>query len=295
MPPIKARFIHADATRLPLADDSVHLVVTSPPYMDARTYGIDAHRGCEEWIDWMLQVVRELRRVCTGAVVVNCAGVTRNRCYWPGPEGLLYRAWREGIECYRPCYWHRVGIPGSGGTDWYRADVEYVLCFKRPGALPHANPKANGHKPRFGPGGAMSHRLDDGSRVRKRVNRTDRYSTGERAIRGDEVQLYRPPAIANPGNLLHIKVGGGLMGHPLAHENEAPFPQKLPEFFIRSHSRPGDTVLDPFSGSGTTVAAAVALGRNGIGCDLRMSQCELGRRRVDGVQVELFAAAGGGT
>jgi hypothetical protein len=47
-------------------------------------------------------------------------------------------------------------------------------------------------------------------------------------------------------------------------------------------------VLDPFSGSGTTVAAALTLGRNGVGCDIRVSQCELGRKRLQsGVQGEL--------
>jgi DNA modification methylase len=43
----------ADATALPLADASVDLVFTSPPYVDARTYGIGAQRDCVEWIDWM--------------------------------------------------------------------------------------------------------------------------------------------------------------------------------------------------------------------------------------------------
>jgi hypothetical protein len=95
-----------------------------------------------------------------------------------------------------------------------------------------------------------------------------------------EDQTYTVPVLANPGNVIEVIVGGGVMGHPLAHENEAPFPEKLPEFFIKSFCPPGGRVLDPFSGSGTTVAVAQRLGRIGYGCDLRMSQCELGRRRL---------------
>lgn len=121
----------------------------------------------------------------------------------------------------------------------------------------------------------------DGTR-KKRVRRCTRGRAGGDTIQED---AYAPPVLANPGVLIKgIKVGGGLMGHQLAHENEAPYPQKLAEWFIRGWCRPGGIVLDPFSGSGTTVAAAVALGRHGIGCDLRFNQCELGRKRCGEVQ-----------
>jgi len=108
---------------------------------------------------------------------------------------------------------------------------------------------------------------------------------------GDTIQedSYFPPKLANPGNLIQgIKVGGGLMGSPVAHENEAPFPQKLAEYFIRHACPPGGVVLDPFSGSGTTVAAAVTLGRVGLGSDIRESQLELGRRRCREIQPVLL-------
>jgi DNA modification methylase len=87
---------------------------------------------------------------------------------------------------------------------------------------------------------------------------------------------------------MQVKVGGGLMGHQLAHENEAPFPLKLAQWFIRGWCPPAGKVLDPFSGSGTVVHAATTLGRVGIGCDLRLSQCKLGRRRCREMQVEMF-------
>lgn len=130
-------FFQADATHIPLADKSVDLVFGSPPYCDGRTYGIDAQRGCIEWVEWMIQVTLEAQRVCRGPVLWVAAGVTRKRNYWPACEGLMWEWWKRGGDCqlYRPCFWHRVGIPGSGGKDWFRADVEYVLCFKGPGEL----------------------------------------------------------------------------------------------------------------------------------------------------------------
>lgn len=326
----------ADAARLPLADASVDLVFTSPPYIDARTYGINAQRHCAEWIDWMLGVVRECTRVCRGLVLVNVAGVTRNWCYQPGPEGLLYQWWKAGGIAWRPAYWRRVGIPGSGGKQWLRSDVEHVLAFVgNRGQIPWANNTANGHPPKWGPGGEMSHRLSSGSRVnqwgkngspkgmgnRREAGGADnaarpshvttqgpfgnRPSNGGRRANGNpkpaymdggrsrkimtrpregmhnQEQDWMPPVLANPGNLVKIIVGGGVMGHPLAHENEAPFPVPLPAWFIRSHCPPDGIVLDPFMGSGSTGQAAEQEGRRFIGFDLRMNQCELARRRLE--------------
>lgn len=277
-------FAQADAARLPFTDDTFNLTFTSPPYCDARTYGIGANRSCGDWIDWMMTVVAECVRVTNGLVLINCAGVTRDWCYQPGPEGLLYEWWRRGGRCWRPAYWHRVGIPGSGGKQWLRADIEYVLAFtKCEAAIPWSDNTANGHPPKVDPGGDPSHRA--GGKM-KSVRRCTRGKSG-----GDTIQenAYIPPTLANPGVLIQgIKVGGGRMGHTLAHENEAPFPIKLAQWFIRSHCPPGGLVLDPFSGSGTTVHAAASLGRRGVGCDLRFSQCELGRRRNACVQAGLF-------
>lgn len=88
------------------------------------------------------------------------------------------------------------------------------------------------------------------------------------------------PKIANPGNVIKCVVGGGRMGSKLAHENKAPFPESLAEFFIRSFCPPYGLVLDPFSGSGTTGAAAIRCGRRFVGVELRASQVELTERRI---------------
>jgi 2-polyprenyl-3-methyl-5-hydroxy-6-metoxy-1,4-benzoquinol methylase len=91
---------------------------------------------------------------------------------------------------------------------------------------------------------------------------------------------YTVPVKANPGNVIKCLVGGGVMGSKLVHDNEAPFPEKLAEFFIRSFCPPGGTVLDPFCGSGTTLKVALANGRSAIGIDIRKSQIELTKRRI---------------
>lgn len=292
--------IQGNALRIPLPDRSVDLVFGSPPYCDARTYGIDAQRGCAEWVEWMLAVTAEAVRVSRGLVLWVCAGVTRDHCYWPACEGLLWEWWRRGGHCWRPAYWHRVGIPGSGGKKWLRADVEYVLCFKAPGVDFWTDNVAMGHPPKWAPGGEMSHRLSDGARVNQWGGRemgcSQRQPNGTRqkpgrpshavvtrpreGMHSQESTNYTPPTKANPGNLIKTTVGGGQMGSKLAHENEAPFPEALAEFFVRSFCPPGGIVLDPFSGSGTTAAVAIRHDRRAIGLDLRRSQCDLAARRI---------------
>lgn len=101
-------------------------------------------------------------------------------------------------------------------------------------------------------------------------------------------QAYMPPVLADPGNVLFLKVGGGLMGHKAAHENEAPFPLKLAEFFVRSYCPPGGIAFDPFCGSGTVLHAAAIHGRHGLGVDARLNQAELTHRRMLTIPKSLF-------
>ena len=299
----------ADVLHLPQADQSVDLVFGSPPYCDARTYGIGAQRKCGEWVSWMLDVTTECLRVSRGAVVWVAAGVTRDRNYWPACEGLMWEWYKAGGHSYRPCFWNRVGIPGSGQDQWFRHDTEYVRCFKRPGPLPWADNTAMGHTPKWGPGGEMSNRLSDGARVNQwghsydsgaTVQKGDfirskgkrpshRQRTSRRADGEMEVQKYVPPVLANPGNLIHTKTGGGHLGSSIAHENEAPFPEKLAEWFVRSLCPSGGTVLDPFSGSGTTAAVAMRFDRTAVATDVRFSECEKTARRTNETQTEMFA------
>jgi DNA modification methylase len=75
--------------------------------------------------------------------------------------------------------------------------------------------------------------------------------------------------------------------YPEAHF--ATFPEELPTRCIRAGSRPGDLVLDPFNGSGTTGAVALKLGRSYIGVELNPAYVELARRRIGGAN-PLFAS-----
>jgi DNA polymerase-1 len=268
-----------------LPDGYADLTLGSPPYMDARTYGVGAQRGCAEWVEWMLEVTTAAVRVTRGLVLWVCAGVAHGGNYWPGCEGLAWEWWRRGNRLWRPCIWFKnegefddpagvggCGQPGSGGKQWYRNDWEFVLAFVPKGGPVWSDPLANGYAPRWQgpPGGACTNRRQDGRRAH-----TKRRANGEL-----ERQAYAAPKIANPGNVVKVRVGGGQIGDRAAHAGEAPYPERLAEHFVRGHCPPGGIVVDPFMGTGTTAKAALVLGRRALGCDLRESQCALTRKRL---------------
>lgn len=292
-----------------LSEDCVSLVFGSPPYCDARTYGIDAVYDCQQWVEWMLGVTETAVRISNGLVCWVASGVQRDNCYWPACEGLMWEWWKKGNQLWCPAVWWKVdedeggtGIPGSGGNvpgkRYLRKDWEYVLVFKKKGNIPYDHPEVMGHEPLYSRlGGEMSNRTADGQRINRRTGkgvkaRREKWAAvGAKGQNGEQkvTDERRPPKIVNPGNVIRVKedrlivkarVGGGHIGSALAHENEAPFPEQLATFFIRSFAGPGSIVLDCFSGSGTTVAVAVREGRRGLGCDIREAQVELARRRV---------------
>lgn len=333
-----------------LPDGCVDLVVGSPPYEDQRSYGIGFKLKGQAWVDWMVEVMTAAVRVSRGLVIMVVGhGKTRHYRWSATPALLMADLHRAGFVLRAPTLFERVGISGSGGPDYFRYDYEFCITVQNPkyarhtskakvsGQLPWANPLAFGTPPRWGAGGAMSHRLTDGMRRSQwggsgsgGGNRRAEGSHGERQDKrrpshematvrdhrkaaGLEQQTYIPPALSNPGavvqrsytaeeveailaeyesgGIAHCQVGGGQMGHKLAHENEAPYPVELAERYVLSFVPPGGVVLDPFCGSGTTVHAAVENRRRAVAFDVRQSQVELAARRMETVQPRLVVEA----
>lgn len=267
-----------------MSPDSVDLVFGSPPYEDCRTYGIDFKLKGQDWVDWMVKVVRASARISKGLVAFVVQGRTRKFKWSCTPALLIVDLHRAGFNVRNPAIYSRVSIPGSGGPDWLRSDYEWIVCVSKPGRLVWSDNTACGNEPVCKPGGDPTHRKKDGGRVRIPFKRSaDKSAVGERYKDTGSVvieeQNYKPPKIANPGNV--IKCSGGHLGSKLAHENEAPFPEKLAEFFIKSFCPPGGVVLDPFAGSGTSASVAKQNGRGYISIDIRQSQIELTQRRLE--------------
>ena len=256
--------IQSDALRIPLAAQSVDLVLCSPPYEDARTYGIDFNLKGQDWVDWAVRGFVECLRVCRGLVAWVVDGRGAQTCSWSAvPVLMMADLIRADVPIWKPPLYGRYSTPGKFKV--LRNLYELVVCSSNGRTMDHWDPTAMGNVPKCRPGGRTRPRLKTGER---NLSRRD----------------YRQPKRTNAGNLVWCgSVGGGNIGSKLAHENEAPFPEKLAEFFIRSFCPPNGIVLDPFSGSGTTAAVAHRLGRRFIAADMRASQCDLTARRVDEV------------
>lgn len=269
--------------------DSFDLVFGSPPYEDCRSYEDSPNFHSQAWVDWMVEVVVESLRVCKGLVAFVVEGKTRDFKWSATPVMLMADLHRRGICLRKPPVFHRVGIPGNGGPDWLRNDYEFIVCCTNGGRLPWSSPTALGHTCKYPPGGRLSYRTVSGQRINaSRGYQHIKHETvnSQRGIRRKDGSFYVLDK-ANPGNVIHRAVGGGKMGDKICHENEAPFPESLAEFFIKSFCPPGGIVLDPFCGSGTTIAVALRNGRSGVGIDIRESQCEISRTRCERVVAEL--------
>lgn len=239
----------------------VALVFTSPPYEKARQYeGIKLpYTNSTEWANWCSRIFHRAYQLCHGLTAFVVEGTTKKFEWSASPIELMHSLKQKGVKLRKPPIFHRNGIPGSGGPDWLRNDYEFIVCASH-GKLPWSDNTACGKPPKYPRGGDLSHRKKDDMRVKK---------------------TSPLPEKANPGNVIHCKVGKGHMGSDLAHKNEAPFPEQLAEFFIKSFCPPGGTVLDLFSGSGTTAAVAAKLGRNSISVDIRESQRLLWEDRLE--------------
>ena len=88
-----------------------------------------------------------------------------------------------------------------------------------------------------------------------------------------------------PTNVLHLATESSNKNH------SATFPVALPRWFIRLFTEPGDVVLDPFIGSGSTAVAAIELSRQYLGIDTNSEFVALSRQRLDETQVKIPSLA----
>lgn len=287
-------------------------------------YEVRGEEWVEWMVTFFRAAVRVTRGL---VVMVVGHGKTKDYRWSATPALLMADLHRKGFALRCPVIYSRVGIAGSGGPDYLRYDYEFCVVVqnkefaKSTGELPWSNNLAGGKPPKWAPGGEMSHRLTSGKRVnafgggtgqggerRKGGERQPKGRPGDELLTRSEAEAagYAAPRIANPGivleesygarqvagflgggNLVHGNVGGGCMGHDLAHENEAPYPLWIAERHVLAFCPPGGVVIDPFVGSGTTMQAAVENGRRGFGIDLRPGQVELTHARMKTVQPRL--------
>lgn len=236
-----------------LPRESVDLVVTSPPYDDLRTYG--GHSWDFYGVAWQLS--RVLKHGGVIVWVVNDATVDGSETGSSMEQALHFR--RLGLRLHDTMIWEKENpTPQDPDCHRYTPALEYmfVLAKGKPKACNYIRERCLTAGQRSA---TTSQRKTDGEIRTDVISRRARQVTQETKVAGN---IWRYPVATGTG-------------HPAA------FPDALAKDHVSSWSNPGDTVLDPFSGSGTTLKAAKELGRNAIGIEINLPYIEIAARRLE--------------
>ena len=245
--------------------DSVHLVVTSPPYANQRrsTYGGIHPDG---YVDWFMPRAEAIRRVLRpdGTFILNIKEkAVRGERHTYVLELIL--AMREaGWLWTEEFVWHKKNSYPGKWPNRFRDSWERLLQFNLERRFRMYQD-------------AVMVPVGEWTKQRlQNMNATDhtraRMATGSGMDR--RVAAWAGRDMVYPTNVLHMATECSNRGHSAA------FPEALPAWFVRLFTQPGDVVLDPFMGSGTTLAAAVGIGRRAIGVDINEDYCRVAAERL---------------
>jgi site-specific DNA-methyltransferase (adenine-specific) len=248
-----------------LATASVDLIVTSPPYADQRRR---AYGGIhpDKYVDWFMPIANQLHRVLkpTGSFILNIKEgvVAAERSTYVLELILAMR--KSGWLWTEEYIWHKKNAVPGKWPNRFRDAWERCLHFTKQTKFQMYQDAV------MVPVGDW---VDD--RLTK-LSKTDIIRTpsrtGSNFARNISNWLGRD--LVYPTNVLYAATECGSPDH------SAPFPEDLPEFFIKLFSAEGDLVLDPFLGSGTTLRVAGRLNRRGIGIEIVPAHCEQARREL---------------
>ena len=237
-----------------LPDNSVDLIFTSPPYADQRkkTYG-GTHP--DEYVAWFLPISEELLRVLkpTGTFILNikekvldCERSTYVM------ELILEMRKQQGWLWTEEFIWHKKNSYPGKWPNRFRDSWERLLQF-------------NKSKQFYMNQNAVMVPMGDWSKARlKKLSDTDKMRDESKVGSGfgKNISNWLDREMAYPTNVLHLATECNNKNHSAA------FPEGLPEWFIKLFTKEGDTVLDPFMGSGTTNVVAKRMKRNSIGIEI---------------------------
>jgi site-specific DNA-methyltransferase (adenine-specific) len=249
--------------RLPA--DSVDLIFTSPPYAEARkgTYG-GIHP--DQYVKWLLPITAELLRVVkpTGSFVLNIKEkVVAGERHTYVLDAILEMR-RQGWLWTEEYIWHKRNCYPGKWPNRFRDAWERCLHFTKSRHFAMYQDAV-----RVPMGNWRHARLRNLSETDKR---RDESKVGSGF--GKKIANWIGRELAYPTNVLHLATECSNRTHSAA------FPEALPAWFIRLLTKPGDLVLDPFLGSGTTALAAARLGRNYLGIEIKREYCEMARRTI---------------
>jgi site-specific DNA-methyltransferase (cytosine-N4-specific) len=291
-----------------LGDATVDLVLTSPPYADQRRKTYEG-KPADEYVGWFLPLSAQLYRVLKldGSFILNIKENVIDGQRSTYVMHLVMALQEQGWFWTETYIWHKKNAMPGKWPNRLRDAWEYCFHFtkqrkfkmyqeavkipmgdwadKRMKALSANDRKRSNSATDSGFGRLLSNWsgkdmvYPDNVIMAEDVSskHTVRTIIAEGIRRGwseDEIAELILRQIQEPTNVLHE----ALVGHNKMHS--AVFPEKLPEFFIKLFTAPGDLVLDPFLGSGTTAKVAKDLNRTYLGFELKKEYYDIAKARL---------------
>lgn len=250
------KFLMSDGLEMlkALPDNSVDLVVTSPPYDNQSKYGNGEKYEREWYSGYFMSVALEIHRVLipTGSFVLNYRSKRRNGERGTIQYELVFWLRDAGFHFCEDFVWGKPSPPPGRFNRFLKDAVEYCFHF------------AKTDQWQFFPEHCLSPARWD-AKDRERRRRLPHNYTRVNAPSGQgRKRVQAGPDMVRPSTLLYFEPEFS----PNPSRHPARFPITLPSFFIKLLSEPGQFVIDPFGGTCTTGLAAELLGRRWLSCDL---------------------------
>ncbi len=241
-----------------LATASVDLVFADPPY-NLKKADWDNFENQEQYIEWSMQWIAQAARVLKPAGSLYLCGFSEILADLKHPASQHFK------QC-RWLVWHYKN-KANLGNDWGRSH-ESILHLRKT-----ATTQLNLDDVRVSYG---AHTLKYPSHPQAE---TSAYGKGQQTSRDD----WTPhPKGAKPKDVIEIPTTCNGMGEKTPHPTQKP--EELLRKFVLASSNEGDLVIDPFSGSGTTLVVAEQLKRNWMGCDLDAQYNQWAIERIENVR-----------
>lgn len=250
-------------------DNCIDLIVTSPPYADRRK---NVYGGVppDRYVEWFLPISAELKRVLkpSGSFILNIKERVVNGERHTYVIELILKMREQGWFWIEEYCWHKKNCYPGKWPNRFRDAWERCLHFTKQKKFAMYQE-------------AVMVPTGDWKETRlKRLSETDKRRDNSRVGSGfgKKIINWVGRELAYPTNVLHLPTECANRGHP------ATFPVALPAWFIKLFTQPGDVVLDPFIGSGTTAVACKQLSRHYIGIEINPEYCNIAKSRLQDVR-----------
>lgn len=230
-----------------LPSDSVDLVITSPPYDGQSKYGNGEKYERDWYKDFFLLVTAEVLRVLkpTGSFILNYRSKRRGNERGLLQYEMIFWLRDQGFLFCEDFVWGKPSPPPGRFNRFLKDAVEYCFQF------------AKGPDWQFFPEHCLSPARWDAKDRERRKKLAHNYVRANAPSGQGRKRVQAGPDMVRPSTLLHLEPD--FSPNPVKHP--ARFPLALPTFFINLLTEPGQLVLDPFGGTGTTALAAEQLDR----------------------------------